>query len=489
MVSRGVTRLSQAIAQHKAGRYAEAEQGYLAWLRTHPGDPDASFYLGGLRQQQGRPAEAAELFKQVIAQEDNRADAWLNLGVALRAVGEPSSAMACFERALALVPTSPVAHYNLGIVLQDLKRPELALPCFERAIALRPDHAGTHCNRGAVLASLKLDAAALESFERALALEPDNAIARHNRGLARLRLGLFDGAWADCDFRWKRPGVGPYRHAAIAPWRGDKPLEGKRILLWSEQGYGDTLQFCRYAPMVAALGGEVVLEAQHPLKSLLASLSGVAQLRAQGETLPHCDYEIPLLSLPLAFDTTLDTVPAGVPYLHADAGKVRSLDRLFAPADRRPRIGLACSGSRTHINDANRSVPLSRFAALFDRAQVFLLQKELSGEDEATLRQYPVRDLRPELADFSDSAAVIAHLDLVVSVDTAVAHLAGALGKPVWLLLPFAPDWRWMLERDDSPWYPNTRLFRQRRPGAWNEPIEQVLDELHGHAWPHGDPS
>jgi len=482
VVHRETSGLERALALHRAGRLADAEGAYLAWLSTHPDDPDANFYLGGLRQQQGRTVEAVAHFQAVIARDAARAEAWLNLGVALRKIGELSGATDCLEQAIALDPASAVAHYNLGIVLQERKRPADALACLDAAIALRPGHAGTHCNRGAVLAALNRDRAAVESFERALALEPQHAIARHNLGLAQLRMGLFGEAWKNCEYRWKRPGAADYRHAALPRWHGEEPLRGKRLLLWSEQGFGDTVQFCRYAPLLAARGAIVVLEVQEPLVSLLSGIEGVSQCLAQGDILPRCDFEIPLMSVPMALATAVESIPARIPYLFADPARVASLRDVVGPCSHPARIGIACSGSPSHVNDANRSVPLAHFAPLFGRAQLYLLQKSVHARDAQILREGAVRDLQSVLADFGDTAAVIAHLDLVISVDTAVAHLAGAMGKPVWILLPFAPDWRWGQDRRDSPWYPTALLFRQRQAGDWPDVIERVAGELEGRA-------
>ena len=470
--------LDHAIALHRAGQLAEAEAAYLSWLRSHPGDPDANFYLGGLRQQQGLPGEAVALFQQVLAQDPERVDAWVNLGVAQRSRGELSIASACLERAIALEPGSAVAHYNLGVVLQDRRMSAEALRELDAAIALRPGHAGSHCNRGTVLAALNRDIEALESFDGALTLEPEHALARHNKGLALLRLGRFRDAWPQCEYRWKRPGAAAYRHGATPPWNGTDTLRGKRILFWSEQGFGDTLQFCRFANVLADRGAAVLLEVQKPLRTLLGELEGVAQCFAQGEPLPACDFQMPLLSAPMALQTDAGSIPARVPYLLPPPARVESVRPYLGDPDGLPRVGIVCSGSRTHVNDANRSIPLARFAALFGRARLFLLQTDVHAADTEALAASPIRDLRPILRDFRDTAAVISHLDLVISVDTAVAHLAGAMGKPVWILLPFAPDWRWMQERDDSPWYPTARLFRQRQPGDWSHVLARLVAQF-----------
>jgi Flp pilus assembly protein TadD len=474
-----VSQLNYVLALQKAGRFADAEQVCLSWLAAHPGDLDGSLCLAGLRHQQGRPGEAVQILGQVIAQDAGRADAWLNLGAALKALGQLAEAEDCFKTCIELAPTFATAHFNLGVVQQEGKRLLEALKCFERAIELRPDYANAHGNCGSVLASLNRNSEAIESLERALALDPGNAIARHNRGLSNLRLGHLDGAaWMDCEYRWKRPGSAPLRHREIPAWHAGLRLEGKRILLWSEQGLGDSVQFCRYANLIRDQGAEPVLEVPPVLKPLLATLQCAGTVCAQGDSLPPCDYALPLLSLPLVFDTRLATIPSQVPYLWAEPVKVAEWSRRLGERNGRPRIGIACSGSRGHKNDANRSIALSMFAPLCGLAQVHLLQPELREEDEAALHGLAIRDLRLVLHDFSDTAAAIACMDLIISVDTSVAHVAGALGKPVWILLPFAPDWRWLLERHDSPWYPAARLFRQPQPGDWTHVLAQITEAL-----------
>jgi hypothetical protein len=262
-------------------------------------------------------------------------------------------------------------------------------------------------------------------------------------------------------------------------WRGEQAIAGKTLLLHAEQGLGDTIQFCRFAKLAAARGATVLMELQLPLESLLADLDGVSSVLAQGETLPAFDYHAPLLSLPRAFDTRLDRIPAAIPYLHADPIHVGEWEAKLGDKAL-PRIGLAWSGSAEHKSDQKRSIPLAQMAELVSgHAQFVSLQKELRAADRVTLSErHDIRHFGDELHDFADTAALIEACDLVISADTAVAHLAGALGKEVWILLPFSPDWRWLLERDDSPWYPTARLFRQRAEGDWDSVIRRVASQL-----------
>ena len=293
-----------------------------------------------------------------------------------------------------------------------------------------------------------------------------------------LLAGDFSTGWREHEWRLKsHPEL---QRAFVQPlWLGDTPLAGKTILLHAEQGLGDTLQFCRYAPLVAAQGARVVLEVQTPLVELLRDLAGIASVVARGEPLPAFDLHCPLLSLPLAFGTTLDTIPAHIPYLHAPSERMAAWQARLG-ATTRPRIGLVWSGNAGHKRDRARSIPLYALMPLFDLDAAFVsLQKEVRAADAAVLQQTAkIIDVSPALETFADTAALIAQLDLVIAVDTSVAHLTGALGKPLWLLLPAAPDWRWLTARDDSPWYPTARLFRQTDTRVWGPVVARMRAAL-----------
>jgi hypothetical protein len=335
-----------------------------------------------------------------------------------------------------------------------------------------------YVNKGTALRALIRDDEALASF--AAAVRPDCAEAHWNAALIRLRRGDFATGWRDYEWRWRKADWAGRRRSFSAPlWRGDEPIAGKTMLLHAEQGLGDTIQFVRYAPRVAERGTTVVLECAPQLKGLLQGLDGIAHVIATGEALPPFDLHCPLLSLPLAFRTELATVPSAVPYIRPPAeGAAKWRGRL--PSNGRPCVGLCWAGSNAHLNDRNRSIALDRFAKIFTVGGVDFvsLQKDASAADAAILSAHNVALPAVQFADFADTAAVVGMLDLVISVDTSVAHLAGAMGKPVALLLPFSPDWRWMLDRADSPWYPTMRLFRQATLGAWDGVIARVCDAL-----------
>jgi hypothetical protein len=321
---------------------------------------------------------------------------------------------------------------------------------------------------------------ALASYAQALALEPENAEANFNGSLARLCLGDLAGGWPQYEYRWKKKDFMSTVPDYPQPlWRGDTDLNGKTIFLLAEQGLGDTIQFVRYAPLVVERGAKVLLGVQKPLRLLATSVPGVSLVRTDGEPLPDFDTYCPLLSLPLAFGTELATIPANIPYLRPHAERLAQW-RPRLPDNGRLRIGICWSGSKDHLNDRNRSMPLERFAALLTvpNLDFVCIQKEVGAVDAAILDQHGVLQLGREFTDFADTAAVVAMLDLLVSVDTSVAHLAGAMGKAVAMLVPYSPDFRWLMHRTDSPWYPTMRLFRQSAIGDWTGPLQKLRAEL-----------
>ena len=350
---------------------------------------------------------------------------------------------------------------------------------YERALNIQPAYHEALIVRSAALLDLKRPDEALASYVRALKVRPDFAEVRWNEALCRLMLGEFELGWQKYEWRWKTTSFVPSLRNFPQPlWLGKEPLGGKTILLHAEQGLGDTIQFCRYARQVVALGARVVLEVQPALKSLLQGLEGVSLLLGRGARLPDFDYHCPLMSLPLAFEADLSNISAAA-YLQSEPAKRHHWQARLGPASK-TRIGLAWSGSTRHTNDHNRSLSLQQLTPLIsDEAQYYCLQKELRPADLAVLAKTPgIEYLGDSLKDFSDTAAVVELMDVVITVDTSVAHLAGAMGKEVWILLPFSPDWRWLLERSDSPWYGSARLFRQTALDDWAGVLGQVQEAL-----------
>ncbi|TKC88831.1 tetratricopeptide repeat protein [Trinickia terrae] len=445
------------------------------------------------------PAEALASFDRALALKPGMPEAWNNRSCVLRDLDRPAEALTSCDQAIALRPNYAEAWSNRGNALSDLNRPQEAEQSYQRAIAAQQDLADAWNNLGLSLVDMNRHADALSSYGRALALKPDSVEGHWNRALCLLQMGRLDEGWQEYEWRWKRNRTKASQRPFKEPlWLGDEPLDGKTILLHAEQGLGDTLQFCRYAPLVARRGAKVVLEVQPELMRLLAPLEGVAQLVAQGQPLPAFDCHCPLLSLPLAFKTSLATIPGKAPYLFADPEAVGRWGSRVASAAgvAALKVGLVwAGGNRPHVpelrkNDARRSMALERLTPLLDvpNVQFFSLQKgppasqlaALNERHEASRRIDARRivDLTEDLTDFADTAALVANLDLVISVDTSTAHLAGAIGKPVWILNRLDTCWRWMLGRDDSPWYPGVRLFRQPTLGDWDSVIASAREAL-----------
>jgi tetratricopeptide (TPR) repeat protein len=474
------THRSRGATLHDLKQYREALKSYDRALASRPDDAEALVNRGATLHELKQSAEALNSYDRALAIEPNHVEALTNRGVALHDLGRYGEALASHERALAVQPDHAAALSNRGVTLHRLGRLVEALASYDRALVLQPDYADALVNRGVTLHGLKRFDEALANYDRAIALRPDHADAHFFGSLSRLLTGDFGRGWVEYEWRRKGASTGPSRRDLPQPlWLGGNEVADKTILLHSEQGFGDTIQFCRYAPLVAACGARVILEVEEPLVGLLVGLAGTARVIAKGNALPDFDVQCSLLSLPLAFSTQLETIPSAVSYLRApDQALPKWGARL--PAKPRPRIGIAWAGNAKHVRDRERSIDLGNLLPLFDVDATFVsLQKEVRAADTATLKNSAdIIHFGQELAGFSDTAALISHLDLVVSVDTAIAHLAGALGKPVWILLTHVPDWRWLLDRDDSPWYPTARMFRQSETREWDSVIVRVRDEL-----------
>ena len=459
-------------------RPADALAHFEKAVELEPGRADAHYNRGRALQMLKRVAEAGDCYERTLALRSDHAEACNSLGNVRLILNRPAEAIGCFEAALELRPDYADAHSNLGIAFHDLGRYEEATASYARALAIQPDHADAHNNLGLTLRDMNRHGEAVDCFERAQAVKPDMVDAQLNEGLARLALGEFDTGWKK--YQWRLMTASFHRRKSPRPlWLGNWDLAGKTILLHGEQGLGDTLQFVRYVPRVARQGARVILAVQRPLAPLLAGLAGVSVLRAQGDAIPPYDCYCPLPSLPLAFHTTLESIPAEIPYVVAPDARVATSRPVMA-AIGRPRIGLMWAGNLAHPN-RRRWIPLRLLLPLSAMRELHFvaLQRELPEGDALLLESARVATFLGERqADLADTAAMIAALDLVITVDTSIAHLAGALGKPVWVLLPFSADWRWLRGRADSPWYPTARLFRQPALGDWAGVATQVEDAL-----------
>jgi tetratricopeptide (TPR) repeat protein/glycosyltransferase involved in cell wall biosynthesis len=469
--------LLQAALQHyHSGDLAEAERVCRQLLQQDPDSVEGLHTLGVILCRQGYPAEAEAQLRRVIALQPDFADAWGNLGGALQQQGDFEAAIVHYQRAIALNPTFADAHQNLSIALQELDRLEEAVIHAQRAVDLKPDYAEGHYSLGFMLRRLGKVAAAIVHYRKAIHLRPDFVDAHKNLGHALLLTGDLLNGFAEYEWRWRQQHWFP-RPLPQPLWDGS-PLQGKTILLHAEQGYGDTLQFIRYAALVKAQGATVIFECPEPLLRLLQGTPGIDRLIPQDTPLPDFDLHAPLVSLPHLLRTTLDTIPATVPYLSTfPSSPLPHLPSAY-------KIGIVWTGNPEHKNNYHRSCPIAHFRSLAEipGVQLFSLQKGDAAADLAANLAadptLPIQDLSAQLTDFADTAAAIAQLDLVMTIDTSVAHLAGALGKPVWVLLSFAADWRWMLDRADSPWYPSARLFRQPQAGDWQSVFQQVQEAL-----------
>lgn len=460
------------------GAMAESIRLYHAVLDNDPDDLIAHYNLGHAYQLQDRPAAAEHHYRQALRLDPAQVETLTNLAAVLRDRGLNDAALACRTRVVRLRPDCADAHHNLGSALQDLDRPDPALASYRRALALNPAAPATLCNLGLRLVAEGRMRQAIGVFGRAAALTPDLVDAQWNLALALLTVGELERGFALYEWRWKCRGKEPHNQA-YPLWDGG-PLDGRTILLHGEQGYGDTIQFARYAATVKDRGGRVVLLCLPAQETLFRALPGTDLVTSRPEEVPPCDVQAPLPSLPWLCGTTLETIPAAIPYLAIDDDRCRRWRRRLAEVGT-PRVGLVWRGSPVHTNDRNRSLPVSALAPLVagPPARFVSLQKDATAEELATLNAAgPVLPLGNEVADFADTAAAIAALDLVITVDTSVAHLAGALGAPLWLLLPRPADWRWLEDREDSPWYPTARLFRQPTPGAWDAVVRRVAEAL-----------
>lgn len=498
------------------GRLDAAQNSFELALRHHAKDPDAENNLGVVLREKQRLDEAAACFHRALALQPTHAGAHNNLGRvcedrghleeaaaryrlalcyqpqnaafhnnlgnALTILSRADDALSCYQQAVRLQPGEPVYHSNLANALTLAGRPEEAEACCRLALRLRSSYADARHNLAITLAAQGKFEEALAGNEEALRLEPEHAGARNCRALWRLQSGDFTSGWPEYEWRWQVRGV-KRRQFTEPAWDG-APLGGRTILLYAEQALGDTIQFIRYAPLVQALGGKVIVECQAPLARLLASCSGIDHLASRGAPLPAFDMQAALLSLPGLFKTTLETVPAQVPYLFPDSSLIASWR---TELDNSPgfKIGIAWQGSATFAGDRMRSAPLRHFAPLarVPGVRLYSVQKGPAREQiDAVARDFAVVDLGSTLDEtagaFMDTAAVMRSLDLVVTTDTSIAHLAGALGVPVWVALAIGPDWRWLRDREDSPWYPSMRLFRQARAHDWDEVFQRMAAEL-----------
>lgn len=462
-------------------RNGEAMASFDKAVALQPNNVGALINRGRALVESGRADEGLASIDKALSLDPRHVEGRINRANALVQLGRHEDALREYDQAITAVPNHPGhpgAYFNRGNVLFSLGRPDEAVEAYQRALAINPKSDAAWNSRGVALQALNRNTEAIESFQRALSLKADHADAHFNVSLALLAAGDYPRGFREYEWRWKRTGMPEQRKFSAPAWTGEQALGGKTILLHAEQGLGDSVMFARYVPELARRGARVVLEVQPELKALLCALEGAAQVIARGDELPEYDLQCPLGSLPLAFRTEFASVPAPIPYLTAPADRVAKWrERMSAFGS--PRIALAWAGSAQHVNDRNRSIPLAALHPLLAAEALFVgVQRDMRPDDASAMMSAPrLKNLGGEIEDLADTAAILSLCDLVISVDTSVAHVAGAIGRPLWMLIPFAPDWRWTLG-GTSPWYPQARLFRQPHRGDWPGAIADMAGAL-----------
>jgi Flp pilus assembly protein TadD len=496
-------RLAQV--QAALGQHSAALANYQAAARLTPGDIRILNNLGALLLDMGRPEEAIPWYRKALAVAPNDLGVLDNLGTALRKTNRIAEAVACHETAIRLAPTSARSHNHLGVALMEMDRIDEAIASYRRSLALDPNSHRTHNNLALAFKAAGRREESLAGFRHAVLIAPNDAQSLRNLGVALYESQRFDEALelfhrslevdandvethfhiavlslltGDFATGWREYEWRPqHSDPSIPIWNGAS-FAGRTVLLRSEQGFGDVIHFVRYAPLVKARGGSVVLEAKPELASLLARAPGVDRVVELGAEAVGIDAQVNLGSLPGIFGTNPTNIPRAIPYLHVDAERIENWRQRLGPRTGL-RVGIAWQGSRTHPNDRQRSVDPGRFAEIAALPGVQLVSLQKGATKQPT---FPIVDRTAELESYLDTAALVKNLDLVVTVDTSVAHLAGALGVPVWVAVPFAPDWRWLLEREDSPWYPTMWLVRQSALDRWDDVFARMARELESHA-------
>jgi Flp pilus assembly protein TadD len=468
--------LNLAITHHQSGRLAEAEEIYRRVLEVRPNYADALHLLGLVVHHRGEHKKAIQLIRRAIEQSPREGRFYGNLGNVLAADGRLDEAAAAYRTFLGMCPSEPRGHYNLGNVFRQMGMTDDAIASFRRAIQYKPDYGEAHGNLGDSLNKKGKIDEAIAAYATAVRIMPDDPAAHVNYALALLLKGDFEKGLPEKEWRKRLPSFLSQRQFPQPQWDGGD-LGGKRIVVQCEQGLGDSIHFARYCAMVAERGGKVRLFCDLRLHRLFRNLKGVESLVWESDSASDCELQCQLMSLPLIFKTDLSSIPAAIPYLMPERELVENWKLKISAGGEGLRVGLTWAGNPEHLDDRSRSIKPVEFAPLANVPGIVFhsLQKGSTQPVDPAFRWV---DSTAELQDFADTAAMIANLDLVISVDTSVAHLAGAMGKPVWLLIPFTPDWRWLLNRDDTPWYPTMRLFRQTRPGDWAGVVQRVCQAL-----------
>jgi tetratricopeptide (TPR) repeat protein len=465
------------IINSQTGALNAAAEHFRKLIAVHPAHTGAYYNLGNVYRDQGQFNEAFNCYQKAIQLNPGYAEAYINIGIIFRMQGRFDEETACYQKAIQLNPRSAEAFFNLGHSFFQKEQFDKALACYEKVTLLNPQSAHAYMNLGLIFRIEGRNEEALACYRKAVQLDPEDAPAHWNLSNVLLLIGNYREGWEEFEWFRKTEDYSKRQRRFPQPLWDGSDIKGLTILLHAEEGFGDTLQFIRYAPLVAENGAKVIVESQKELTLLLKNVKGIQNVISHGSELPAFDIHCPLMSLPRVFGTTLQNIPAQIPYLFADPAKIKQW-RERVQSDCHTKIGLVWSGGGLPFR---KSCSLELFSPLANLQGItfYSLQK---GEPGKRFKNAPAGmrliDYADELHDFADTAAFIETLDLIIAVDTAVAHLAGALGKTVWVLLPFVPDWRWMLNREDSPWYPSMRLFRQPALGDWKGIVSMIADAL-----------
>ncbi|TAN45965.1 MAG: tetratricopeptide repeat protein [Nitrospirae bacterium] len=470
--------VNSGIIMNAMGDTEKAIKAYQKAISLEPALSTAYFNLANVFNNKKDYDKAIVCYKKALELDPLLHDTYRNLAQIYATKKMPSQAIEFYLKAIGSSPSNAELHNNLGVVLFETDNIDEAIECYRKALTLDPDYAAAYYNLGNALRADGNIEEAIDCYKHSVKNDNSLSYAHWNLAILLLLTGRFDEGWQEYEWRWELKNYITKRDFARPLWDGTD-LNGKTILLHTEQGFGDAIQFIRYVPLIEQRGGRIIIECQKELISLFSSIKGIADFKAQGEGLPPFDLHCPFLTIPYIFKTTNENIPSKTPYLTVNNSLVQKWTESAGIDRSRFNIGIVWAGNPRNLNDRQRSLSLDLFSAFsgLKNIQLYSLQKGPASE-QINSSAIPIKDPTAEIKDFSDTAALIMGLDLVISVDTAVAHLAGALSRPVWLLIPPIPDWRWQLNREDSPWYPTMRLFRGTKNGQWNDVIERIKNEL-----------
>jgi tetratricopeptide (TPR) repeat protein len=461
------------------GRIEEAISCYIKAIHYGPDMSDSYYNLGIVLQEKGEFDSAIMCFKKAIELNPEMADYHINLAISLQKVKRYDDAMVSYEKAIELNPVNADYYYNLGTLYHEMEKIDEALSFYKKALELNSMHKDAYVNAGLAYAEKGMPEMAISYYDMAISLEPQFADAHWNKALSLLLLGRYEEGWREYEWRTKASEIITVKRNFPKPlWDGTKSY-GTSILLYAEQGLGDTIQFIRYVPLIAEKGFNIIVEVQEEVKNISRYVDGVKHVISIRDEYPDFDAYYPLLSLPFLLNTTIDTIPLKIPYIKIGDDLIEKWRDKLGEHGKRLKVGLVWSGNTMFKKAHLKRCPIEKLLPLFENEDIlFYSLQKYSQKDYKILDNIRLIDYMNEVEDFVDTAGIIMNLDLVISIDTAVAHLSGAMGKPVWVLIPYVPDWRWLLDREDSPWYPTMRLFRQSKPMVWDDVILKIKDEL-----------